>query len=357
MRAAVCREFGAPLTIEEVELDAPGPGEVRVRIKACAICHSDIIYMDGGWGGELPAVFGHEAAGIVEEVGAGIGNVEVGDHVLVTLIRSCGRCHHCSHGHLVQCETPLPLDHQSPIRTAGGLRLKQGLRTGAFAEAVVVDQSQLARIPRSVPLDSASLLSCGVITGLGAAVNTAGIRPGQSAVVIGTGGVGLNSVQGARLAGADPVIAIDLAPEKREAAIRFGASHALHPDDAIGEVKALTGGRGADHVLVTVGIASVMDEAPALLGRGGTLTIVGMPPDGHLSRYDPQELAGNQQRILGSKMGSTRLSVDVPWLISLYQQKRLLLDELITDRFPLDRINEAVASARESSVLRNVILF
>ncbi len=359
MKAAVCHDFGKPLVIEDLDLDPPRQGEIKVKLAACAICHSDIHYMEGAWGGTLPAVFGHEAAGVVEEVGPGVRDIVPGDHVLVTLLRACGSCFYCDQGDPNMCETALPLDEQGPLRAKDGSAIKQGLRTAAFAEYVVVDQSQSAVIPKTVPLDSASVLSCGVITGLGAVVNTAKVPPGSSVVVIGTGGVGLNSVQGAALAGAQLVIAMDLSDAKLEAARRFGATHTVNPthDDPVKEVKALTEGRGADYVFVTVGSITAIEHAVDLLRRVGTLVIVGMPPEGAKAAFEPLDLADHGKRILGSKMGSTRLRVDIPKLIDLYGQGRLKLDELISNRYPLEQINEAIASVRTGEALRNVIVF
>ena len=202
MRAAVCHAFGQPLAIEEVELDVPGAGEIAVDIAACAICHSDILYADGAWGGALPAVYGHEAAGVVRGLGAGVKGFAPGDHVVVTLIRSCGTCPSCGHGHPVTCEGHFPRESLSPLRGANGERLMHGLKTAAFAERAVVDASQCVVIPKTMSFESASLLACGVITGFGAAINTARIEPGASIAVIGIGGVGLNVVQGAAYAGA-----------------------------------------------------------------------------------------------------------------------------------------------------------
>lgn len=360
MKAAVCRTFGQPLTIEDVDLAPPHAGEVRVKVAACAICHSDILYADGAWGGHLPAVYGHEAAGIVAEVGAGVTHLKRGDRAVVTLIRSCGHCPACSRGAQVRCETVFPLDAQSPLTArATGERLVHGLRTGAFAEEVVVEASQAVAIPDDVPLDCAALLACGVLTGAGAVINTAGARPGDSVVVIGTGGVGLNAVQGAVLAGAAPIIALDLSPAKREAALRFGATHAIDPTaaDAADQVRALTGGRLADWVFVTVGAKSAMEQATRLIGRGGAVVVVGMPASGVTASYDPGWLAADEQRIIGSKMGSARVRIDIPRLVAAYQQGRLKLDELITGRYPLARINEAVDSVKRGEALRNVIVF
>ena len=246
MKAAVCHAFGEPLVVEEVALDPPRDGEVKVRLAACAICHSDIHYIEGAWGGRLPVVCGHEASGAVDAVGAGVGHVKPGDHVVVTLIRSCGRCFYCVQGDPTQCETQFRLDAESPLHAADGRTVRHGLRTAAFAECVVVHESQVVQVPKSLPLDSASLLACGVITGVGAVTNTAKVPSGSSVVVIGTGGVGLNSVQGATLSGAKPIIAVDLADDKLAAAEAFGATHGVNPTagDARDRVAALTGGAG-----------------------------------------------------------------------------------------------------------------
>ncbi|MEM7800803.1 MAG: Zn-dependent alcohol dehydrogenase [Chloroflexota bacterium] len=359
MRAAVCREFGKPLTIEEVEIDDPNAGEVKVKVSACAICHSDITYADGGWGGVLPAVYGHEAAGVVEQVGPGVTSLAVGDPVIITLIRSCGTCFYCIQGNPTMCETSFPLDAQSPLRDATGAPIIHGLRTAAFAEYVVVHESQLMAIPNDLSFETASLLACGVITGLCAVTNTAQIPAKSSVVVIGTGGVGLNSIQGAALSGAYPLIAVDLNDDKLEAAHEFGATHTLNPTkvDAVEETKRLTEGRGVDYVFVTVGSAAVMSNALSYLNRGGSMVIVGLPPTGHKSEIEFSEMASESQKILGSKMGSVRLKVDIPKLVALYQAGQLKLDELITRTYPLEEINEAIKAVKNGDALRNVIVF
>jgi S-(hydroxymethyl)glutathione dehydrogenase/alcohol dehydrogenase len=359
MKAAVCHAFGAPLVIEEVTLAAPRAGEIRVRLAACAICHSDIACVRGAWGGQLPAVYGHEAAGVVEEVGPGVSHVAPGDHVVVTLIRSCGHCPACTAGAPVRCETVFPLDERSPLTAASGDPIGHGLRTAAFAEQAVVEASQAVAIPKDIALDAAALIACGVLTGMGAVTNTAGVGVGESVVVIGTGGVGLNTVQGAKLAGASPVIAVDLAADKREAALRFGATHAIDPgsEDVAAKIRAANAGRLADWVFVTVGAKPAFEQATTLLRRGGAAVIVGMPPSGVMVSYDPGWLAADEQRILGSKMGSARIRIDIPRIVDLYRQGRLKLDELITGRFPLERINEAIDSAARGEALRNLIVF
>ena len=359
MKAAVCREFNQPLQIEDIDLASPREGEVRVKLAACAICHSDITYMDGGWGGSLPMVLGHEAAGVVSEVGAAVRGIGVGDHVLVTLMRSCGHCADCEAGEPFICSTSFPIDEDSRLTSAKGEKVVQGLHAGAFAEEVVVDQSQLVVIPKSLPMDAASLLSCGVITGLGAVVNTAKVGYGSSVVVIGCGGVGLNAVQGASLVSADPVIAVDLVAEKLDAAKIFGANHVINPleNDAVEKVRALTNGRGADFVFVAAGSPKAFEQGLDLLAPSGTLVIVGMPPTGQKIAVEAGNIAGSGQKILGSKMGSTRLRVDIPKLVALYEDGRLKLDELITGRYPLEEINEAIDEVRADRALRNVIIF
>ena len=359
VKAAVCREFGKPLAIEEITLAAPGAGDVEIDVKACAICHSDISYAAGQWGGPLPAVYGHEAAGIVRRTGSAVSGYAPGDHVVVTLIRSCGNCHYCAGGSQVMCEEVFDLDRENPIRTPSGESLWQAMRTGAFAERVVVHHSQIVKIPNEMPLEAASLLACGVITGYGAVTNTARLKPGQSAAVIGCGGVGLNAIQGAALAGASRVVAVDISDAKLESARRFGATHTVNSgnDNAGDAVKALTGGRGVDYVFVTVGAKAAFDRAFDYITRNGAVVIVGMPPSGVHSSYDPGTVAAWNQRILGSKMGETIISKDIPRLVAAWQQGRLKLDELITARYPLDRINEAIEAVVRGEALRNVIVF
>lgn len=359
MRAAVCRAFGEPLVIEEIGIAAPQRGELRVEVAACAICQSDIHYARGAWGGELPAVFGHEAAGVVAEIGAGVQGFVPGDHVVVTLIRACGTCEACGRGEDVLCGQRFPLDEQSPLTALDGSSIVQGLRTGAFAEQVVVDASQAVVVPATIPFDRAALLGCGVITGFGAAVNTAQVETGSSVVVFGTGGVGLNAVQGAAIAGASTIVAVDPSAAKRAVAVVFGATHVVDPDadDVVGVVADVTGGRGVDTVIITVGAPQPVEQGTRLLRRGGTMVIVGMPPSGVTASIDPGVVANDGHRIVGSKMGASRIAVDIPNLVSLYRDGRLRLDELISARGSLDQINELLAAASNGSAIRNVIVF
>ena len=358
MKAAVCYEFGKLLVIEEVTLDAPKANEVRVKIAATGICHSDLHLIGGEWGGTVPVIAGHESAGVVLEAGPGVTQFLPGDRVLVTLIRSCGRCFYCMQGMPHRCETVFPLDRESRLHDKSGVALRQGIRTASFAEEVVVHESQLVKFGDDIPMDVAALMACGVITGVGAVLNTAQIKAGSSVVVIGTGGVGLNSVQAARIAGAYPIIAIDLLDNKLETAHQFGATHSVNPrtQDPIAFVKSLTGGRGADYVFVTVGNAKASEQAFAMLRRRGLQVIVGIPEAGVTASF-PVGAFVEERTITGSTMGSTRLSVDVPRLFDLYRNKQLLLDELISRRIPLEQINEAIAHTHSGAAIRNVIMF
>ncbi|MEL6421820.1 MAG: zinc-binding dehydrogenase, partial [Pseudomonadota bacterium] len=274
-------------------------------------------------------------------------------------IRWCGSCHYCSRGKQTVCETVFPLEANSPLSNAAGETLIHGLGTGAFAEKMLVEQSQAVVIPDEIAFDVAALLACGVITGFGAVTNTAAIEAGSNVVVIGTGGVGLNAVQGARHAGAGRIIAVDISEEKLAAARAFGATDTVNAmaNDISKQVRALTSGRKADYVFVTVGAPVAFEQAFRLLGRAGTVVLVGMTELGVTAKYDPGTMAYIEQRIIGSKMGSARIQIDIPMLIDLYRQGRLKLDELITRRYPLEEINAAIADVKAGNALRNVIMF
>jgi len=355
IRAAVCHAFGAPLTIEEVELRAPQGREVEVTLEAVAICHSDISYADGIWGGPLPAVYGHEAAGRVTALGPEARGVEIGARVVVTLIRACGHCAPCATGHPVACATPDTM--APPIHGKGG-EVWKAMNTGAFAERVVVDRSQIVPIADTISPEAASLLACGVITGVGSVVNSAQLRPGQDVVVIGAGGVGLNAIQGARIAGARRIVAVDMVPSKLEDARAFGATDGVlasteTPWRAVQDIL----GRGADAVFVTVGAIPAFEAAPRYLATGGRVFLVGMPASGAMAQYEPVMIAATGQGLVGSKMGDAVIARDIPWMVDLYAQGRLKLDELISRRWRLEEINEAIADTKRGAARRNVIVF
>jgi len=357
MRAALCRAFNEPLAIEEVVLRPPGEGEVQVAVSAVAICHSDILYAQGAWGGHLPAVYGHEAAGRVTALGAGVTDVAIGDPVVVTMIRACGHCHFCRSDRPTMCSTGYDRT-QGTLTLPDGTIVEHGMGTAAFAERVVVHRSQIAPIPEGVPMEAAALLACGVITGAGAVLNTARIEPGSQVVVIGAGGVVLNAIQAARLAGASRIVAIDLSDDKLAAAMDFGATDTLRADTPKlrRAVFALTEGRGADYVFVTVGSVSAYQGAFPLACKGGAVVAVGMPPSGAVVQVEPVVLAATSQRFIGSNLGNAVISRDIPALAEHYRAGRLKLDELVSNRYRLDQINEAIADASAGRSLRNVIV-
>ncbi|MEM7292570.1 MAG: zinc-binding dehydrogenase [Pseudomonadota bacterium] len=359
MQAAVCRAFKSPLVIEDISLAPPEAGEIRVRIKACAICHSDLIYANGAWGDEPPLVFGHEAAGVVEEIGAGVDHVGIGDHVVVTLIRACGRCRCCDKGYYGSCETQAPIASRVTLRDSDGEPVNVGIHVGAFAEEVTVVASQAVAIDKDVPFASASLLGCGIITGLGAVTHTAKVPVGASVVVIGCGGVGLSAVQGARLCSADPIVAVDIHEAKLDDAKNFGAHFGVNAngDDFVDQILNLTDGRGADYVFVTVGSIAATNQAFSITAPGGDVVVVGMAGFGEMAQFEQITVADLSQRVLGSKMGHMNIHEEIPKLISLYKRGELLLDEMVSGTFPLGDINTAIAEVESGSVRRNVVVF
>ena len=357
IKAAVAHAFGAPLVIEDVQLRAPQGSEVEVTLQAVAICHSDISYAEGAWGGSLPAVYGHEAAGRVTAMGPMARGLSIGDPVIVTLIRACGTCASCASGKPTVCETPYDGDH-GPLKTADGGKLHQAMASGAFAEKVVVEAVQVVKIGENIPMPAASLIACGVITGVGAVVNAAGLRAGQDVVVIGAGGVGLNAIQGARIAGARRIVAVDMSEEKLAVAKEFGATDGvLATQDNPWRAAIAAMGRGADAVIVTVGAVPAYDAAPRYLANGGKVIMVGMTHSGAFSSYEPVNLAAAAQGMIGSKMGDVVIQRDIPWMVDLYEQGRLKLDELISGTWRLDQINEAIADTKTGAARRNVIVF
>ncbi|MFA8387165.1 MAG: Zn-dependent alcohol dehydrogenase [Pelagibaca sp.] len=356
IKAAVCTEFGQPLRIEELDLRAPLAGEIEVTLEAVAICHSDIHFAEGAWGGDLPAVYGHEAAGRVSAIGPGVQGLIEGQRVVVTLIRACGTCPNCASGRPTICDTPGT--EMSPITRADGTSVVQAMNCGAFAERVVVDQSQIVPLPGDMPPEAVALMACGVITGVGAVVNAGRLRAGEDVVVIGAGGVGLNAIQGARIAGARRIVAVDMTEDKLETAKSFGATDGVLATGKAPwkEVYRILG-RGADLVAVTVGAIPAYNDAPRFLGWGGRMVMIGMPHSGAMAEYEPVVLAYMAQGMVGSKMGDVVIRRDIPWLADLYRQGRLKLDELVSGRWSLDQINEAITDTRSGGAKRNVIVF
>jgi len=360
VKAAVCYEFRKPLVVEDLVMRTPHPDEVIVKVAATAICHSDLHDIHGDFGGGLPFVGGHETAGYVEEAGSGVTSVATGDPVVVSLLESCGKCFYCITGRPYFCETKVTYDVRGTLKNQNGDEVIQKARVGGFAEYVLVHESQLVKIPKDFPMDLASLLACGVTTGFGAVVNRAKVPPLSSAVVIGTGGVGLNSVQGAATCGANPIIAVDILDSKLTRAKEFGATHGVNAKetDAVAAVKELTGGRGADYVFVTVGNSVALQQAFAMLARRGTAVMVGLPPASDPPVSLPAaQFALTEKTVTGGFMGSICPQVDIPALIALYKAGRYKLDELIAGRYPLEKINEAIESSAAGEALRNVVVF
>ena len=361
MKAAVCREFGKPLTIEELELDPPGKNEVKVKVAATAVCHSDIHAVRGEIVFDpLPLVAGHESAGYVEEIGAGVTSVKLSDPVVVSLVKSCGACLNCRKGLPHLCLTKDAPESVSPLHNAAGERFSRMANYAGFAEYVTVDKSQVVVVPEDMPLDRAALLSCGFTTGFGAVVKRAEVKPMSSVVVIGSGGVGLSALQGATLVGAFPIIAVDVSDSKLEAARLFGASHTVNAsqEDVVAAVQGLTNGRGADYVFVSVGSIKAMQQGFQMSAPRGMTVILGLPPlaDSTMSFSVFDLVMQSERTITGGFMGAINLQVDIPQLVALYQSGRLKLDELITARYPLEKINEAIESVEKGEALRNVIV-
>ena len=357
IKAAVCNESKTDLTIEEIKLLSPEQDEIRVTVEACAICHSDITYIDGGWSIGYPVVLGHEVSGKVTEVGPGTKTkLDIGDQVVVSLIRTCGKCLACKRGHDVACTGKLRLHETSPLATKTGEVITHGLNTGGFAEEVVVHISQCVPVPKDLPAAFAALLGCGVMTGLGAVFNTAQVKSGDTTVIVGCGGVGLASVQGAKISEAEYVIAVDPLENKRDLAIELGATHALKPSEDLHEIiQDITGGRLADFVFVSTAAPSAISMSMQLIAPMGALVLVGMPEDGVKSEFDPGLLAARNQRILGSKMGTSKPHFDIPAMVDLWRDGKLDLENMVSSTYPLENINDALNEMRSGSAIRTVI--
>ncbi len=360
MKAALMRSVGEPLSIESVTLDEPGPREVLIRVAASGVCHSDLVFLDGSYPLSTPAVLGHESAGVVVAVGDGVSYVEPGDHVVTALTAFCGSCAYCVEGSTHLCigkeETRRDPGARSRI-SQDGVSVHQFLDLSSFAEQMLVHETTLVKVSPEVPLDRAALLGCGVATGLGSVFNTAEVRDGQTVVVIGCGGVGLAAVQGARIAGAEIIIAVDVVAEKLELAASLGATHVVEWQEGstVTAVLELTGGHGAHHVIEAIGTPATAESGFAMLRRGGTLTIVGLIPGETLSI--PTDALFYERRIQGSVMGSNEPRRDVPRYVDMYMSGQLNLDEMVTRRLPLDSLNEAFDDMRTGRTVRSVVVF
>lgn len=359
MKAAICYEFKKPLSVEEIDMDSPGRGEIKIRMAATAICHSDIHMISGDFAPDLPIVAGHESAGYVDEIGEGVTSVKSGDSVVVSTVAYCGKCQPCRMGLFHMCEHKRTLTNKGHLWNKHGKSLVTMSMVGGFSEQSIVLESQVTKVPQDFPLDRAALLACGVITGFGAVVNRAKVQPFSSVVVIGTGGVGLNIIQGAVLSGANPVIAVDTLDNKLAAAKTFGATHIINAkkEEVLQKVKDLTEGWGAEYVFTTVATDAAIRQSVAMLGKRGTAVIIGVPTVGATFTFSPFEFLDDEKTLTACYMGSTNMSIDIPRMISLYKAGRLKLDELITARYPLAQINEAISTFVSGKALRNVIMF
>jgi S-(hydroxymethyl)glutathione dehydrogenase/alcohol dehydrogenase len=363
MRAAILEAPGVALTVyDDVESEAPHAGEVAVRVSHCGVCHSDLHMVDGAMPPMTPIVLGHEAAGVVEAVGAGVTHLAPGDHVVLSPCPPCGVCYWCLRGQFSICTNSMAL--ATSTHPDGGTRLSRGgevvyrgLGVAAFAELVVIQASGAVKIPSDVPLDVACVVGCAVQTGVGAVIHTAKVQPGDSVLVLGLGGVGQSVVQGARLAGATTIIVSDPVAGRREAALGFGATHALDPttEDLLATVMGLTE-VGVDVAFDAAGRASLVNDGLAATRAGGTTVMVGVPPiDEQLVIESPTFFAFTEKRLLGCLLGGVNSPRDIPRLIDLWRAGLLDLEGLVTARRPLSEINEAFDDLRAGRGIRTVL--
>lgn len=364
MKAVVFRGAGLPLEVTDVHLDPPGPGEVLVRIAAAGVCHSDLHVIRGEWSLKVPTVLGHEGSGTVVELGAGVTGLGPGDHVVLSWVAPCGECRHCLAGTEARCELAANIVGPSGGLNDGTSRLSINdepayhyLGVSSYAEYAVVPAAGAVKVRDDAPLDVIALVGCAVATGVGAVRNTADVQAGSTVAVIGCGGVGLNVVQGARLAGADTIIAIDLMRSKTDVAQTLGATHALVGSGP--ELEAglrVTAPDGVDYAFDAIGRTSTTEQAIRMLGIGGTAVVVGLPPEGSSASFDPLRLAEFDQRILGSNYGGTRPAVDIPRLVDLVVEGRLALEPMVSSRRPLEDAAVALEDLSEGRVLRTLLI-
>ncbi|HEY8474486.1 MAG TPA: Zn-dependent alcohol dehydrogenase [Natronosporangium sp.] len=354
--AAVLREAGGGLRIEEIDLPEPGPGEVRVRLAAAGVCHSDRSLAAGKFAHGLPAVLGHEGAGRVVATGDGVTGLATGDPVVLNWAPPCRECWWCEHGEPWLCGNAARAWQRKYARLADGTEVYPGLGTAAFAAETVVAAGACVQLPPDLPLDQAALLGCAVLTGVGAVRHAAGVRPGESVVVIGLGGVGLAAVQGARLAGAEPIIAVDPVPAKAALARRFGATEVLAPGAGLGkQIRALTGGRGADHAIECVGTPATIRAAWSATRRGGRATVVGLGATTDQVSFNALEIGHFARTLAGCYYGNTDPAVDVPWLVDQWRAGRLDLAGLVSERVSLAEVGAALD--RLGTGARSVVIF
>lgn len=360
MKAAVLNSCPGDLEIEEVSIDKPGPREVLITTAAAGLCHSDLHFLEAKYPAQVPVVMGHESAGVVEAVGDQVTYVKPGDHVITCLSVFCGHCEECLTGRMSLCQNPetrrAPGSPNRLSKPDGG-KMNQFLNLSSFAEQMLVHEHAIVKINPEMPLDRACLLGCGATTGLGAVQNTAKVEPGSTVAVIGCGGIGLNAIQGAYLAGASRIIAVDMLDGKLELARQFGATDTVNASDgtAVQQVMELTGG-GVHYSFEAIGLKVAAEQAFNMLRRGGTATVIGMIPIGEMVELPGVAFLG-EKKIQGSAMGSNRFRVDMPRYVDLYLQGRLKLDELVSARIKLEEINDGFAEMKKGEIARSVIIF
>lgn len=359
MKAAVFHAPNQPLTIEKVEIEKPGPREVLIRTAVAGLCHSDLHFIEGKYPWPAPAILGHESAGVVEAVGADVTYVKPGDHVITCLSVFCGHCEFCLTGHMSICQTPevkMPPGAARRLRWNGG-HVNQFLNLSSFAEQMLVHEHALVKVRPDMPLAQAALIGCGVMTGYGAVVHTAKVEPGSTVAVIGCGGIGLSAINGAQIAGAGRIIAVDKDPVKLQMARAFGATDVVDAsgDDPAKQVMEMTAG-GVHNAIECVGAKQTVESAFAMLRPGGTATIVGMVPFGTKIELHGADFL-RERRVQGSAMGSNRFRVDMPRLVEFYLAGKLHLDQMISGRLPLEKINEGFDAMKKGGIARNVIEF
>ena len=359
MKAAVFREVNVPMEVEEVDISKPAPREVLVRTVAAGVCHSDLHFFNGTYPGQLPIILGHESAGIVEQVGSDVRYVQPGDHVITCLSAFCGHCEYCLTGHLSLCQEPeLRRDKgEEPRLSMNSDQINQFANLSSFAEYMLVHEHAIVKIREDMPLDRAALIGCGVTTGVGAVIHTAAVEPGTSVVVIGCGGIGLSCINGAAIAGAGKIIAVDMVASKLDLARKFGATDVVNAKDTdpVAAVLEMTGG-GAHYTFEAIGLKVSAEQAFQMLRRGGTATIIGMIPPGQMVEVHGAEFL-MEKKLQGSMMGSNRFRVDMPRFVDFYLQGKLHLDDMISSRIKLEDINDAFAALETGEVARSVIMF
>jgi len=355
VRAVVARAKGEPVTIETIEVPDPGPGEVLVAVQACGVCHTDLHYREGAINDDFPFLLGHEAAGVVEEVGDGVTEVETGDFVVLNWRAVCGRCRSCERGRPWYCFAT----HNATSRmTLDGEELSPALGIGAFAEKTVVAAGQATRVNPAVRPEVAGLIGCGVMAGLGAAMNTGRVGRGDSVAVFGCGGVGDAAIEGSRLAGAHTIIAVDIDPRKLEWAREFGATHTVNSaeEDPVEAIRALTGGNGVDVAIEAVGLPVTYEQAFYSRDLAGTVVLVGVPNPEMRIELPMIEVFGRGGSLKSSWYGDCLPSRDFPMLIDLHLQGRLALDRFVSETIGLDEVEEAFHKMERGEVLRSVVV-